>query len=333
MTTTKRMVGVCLGFLLWVGAAAAGPYSTDKAFPPGTFSDGNTYSFEDFAGQVLVLYFYESGCPSCRDMVPVLNEMHARWAAKGVYFIAVGAEDASSKANMYARTTGMQFPVFADHVGLLSESFGHQISLRNIRKFDIILPDGQRKRVGLHLTDADLAAAVEQIPDPIDMETLPPSLAPAVMAMRLNRYEPALKLLDRAARSRNEAQAQAATQLTEAIHAKAKAAVAEADAAAEEGRLAEAFVAYEGVQRRYGRIDGITDHVPGRLSTLRRESDVQFELEARKQYERFARGVLQASPQNRAELMAFAQQYLSKYGQTPTGRTVANMTGLSTTAP
>jgi len=59
----------CLTPLLLVGTALAlgGPADGQTGspgapeFPPGQFSDGQTYKMSDLRGKVVVLYFYEKG--------------------------------------------------------------------------------------------------------------------------------------------------------------------------------------------------------------------------------------------------------------------------------
>ncbi|HVU52246.1 MAG TPA: TlpA disulfide reductase family protein [Polyangia bacterium] len=54
---------------------------------PGTVALGS------MKGQAVVLDFWATYCPPCRQMMPVLDELHREWAGKGVSFVGVDSED------------------------------------------------------------------------------------------------------------------------------------------------------------------------------------------------------------------------------------------------
>ena len=61
--------------LLVTLSAGAQPRVGDSApdFPVGLFSDGNEYKLSDLRGRAVVLFFYESQCPRCRESIPERN--------------------------------------------------------------------------------------------------------------------------------------------------------------------------------------------------------------------------------------------------------------------
>jgi thiol-disulfide isomerase/thioredoxin len=52
-----------------------------------------TIALASMKGQAVVLDFWATYCPPCRQMMPVLDELHGEWAAKGVSFVGVDSED------------------------------------------------------------------------------------------------------------------------------------------------------------------------------------------------------------------------------------------------
>ena len=70
-------------------------------FPPGSFSDGNHYSLDDFRGKLLVLFFYEKDCPRCRGLIPTRNTVVDQFKDKPVKFIAVGPNDSFADVMSY----------------------------------------------------------------------------------------------------------------------------------------------------------------------------------------------------------------------------------------
>src|SRR5687768_4559089 len=115
-------------------ASAARPARGAEAadFPPGPFNDGGRYSLKDFEGKVLVLFFYEQNCPSCREKIPQRNQVVEQFKGKPVKFIAIGPGDTLTDVKSYVRSTQLKMPVFADTLGIMQHRYGQQISLRNI---------------------------------------------------------------------------------------------------------------------------------------------------------------------------------------------------------
>src|SRR5438045_2169477 len=72
--------------------AAQGPAGKNEPrdFPPGAFSDGNTYRLADLKGKVVVLHFFEPQCPVCRAAAPEKNELVKSLAGQPVKFLAIG---------------------------------------------------------------------------------------------------------------------------------------------------------------------------------------------------------------------------------------------------
>jgi thiol-disulfide isomerase/thioredoxin len=52
-----------------------------------------TITLASLKGQAVVLDFWATYCPPCRQMMPVLDELHREWAGKGVSFVGVDSED------------------------------------------------------------------------------------------------------------------------------------------------------------------------------------------------------------------------------------------------
>jgi peroxiredoxin len=57
----RRFLGSGVLLLCAAGFLSGAPNVGDTApeFPPGPFTDGNSYKLSDFAGKVVVLYFFE----------------------------------------------------------------------------------------------------------------------------------------------------------------------------------------------------------------------------------------------------------------------------------
>jgi cytochrome c biogenesis protein CcmG, thiol:disulfide interchange protein DsbE len=85
---------------------------------------GNTVSFADFEGKPIVLNFWASWCPPCREELPALirlAEAHPEAAVVGVNY-----QDDPASASQLQREIGFRFPSIADPQGEIGARLGIQ---------------------------------------------------------------------------------------------------------------------------------------------------------------------------------------------------------------
>ena len=84
------------------GAAARGAW---------TQLDGRRVSLADFRGEVVVLDFYATYCPPCREEIPHLVALQKRYGPQGLKVIGlnVGGDEDQVKVPAYVRELGIQY--------------------------------------------------------------------------------------------------------------------------------------------------------------------------------------------------------------------------------
>jgi len=125
--------------------------------------DGRSHTLEEFAdAKALVVVFIGNGCPTVRAYEERLMELHEKYSAHGVQFVAVNSNNPhlspfDTHGEMVARATeaGLPFPYLKDEEGYLARALG-ALSTPHAFVFDGEL----RLRYRGRIDDARIAASV-----------------------------------------------------------------------------------------------------------------------------------------------------------------------------
>ena len=72
--------------------------------------DGKPYSFSDWQGKTLVVNFWASWCPPCREEMPAFSRLQNRYAVRGVQFVGI-ALDATESVRAFAGQYPVSYPL------------------------------------------------------------------------------------------------------------------------------------------------------------------------------------------------------------------------------
>lgn len=92
----------------------------------GTDLNGQPFDLQASIGsKPVMLIFWASWCPSCKTEVPKINQLAAKFAGRGMEFIAVnvGFNDSVERAQDFVRKTGMTYPVYFDATSTVTEQY------------------------------------------------------------------------------------------------------------------------------------------------------------------------------------------------------------------
>jgi thiol-disulfide isomerase/thioredoxin len=107
-------------------ALGLGGYPADTrppAFGAATV-DGHALSLGSLRNRVVLLNVWATWCLECRAELPVLEQLHRDYAARGLTVLALNFREEPGTVRQYARELGLTLPLLVDPVGAIAKSYG-----------------------------------------------------------------------------------------------------------------------------------------------------------------------------------------------------------------
>src|SRR5258706_9371226 len=115
---------LALAILLWgtgvAGATDAGQPAPDVALPD---AQGTVIALETLRGKVVYVDFWASWCGPCRRSFPWMNELHERYAGRGLIIVAVNVDKKRADAERFLAQYPAAFAVVFDPAGALPQAY------------------------------------------------------------------------------------------------------------------------------------------------------------------------------------------------------------------
>ena len=86
-------------------------------------SSGENIKLSELRGQVVMINFWASWCGPCRQEMPLLDELHARYSPMGFTMLGVNVEKDSSKARALLKDLPVEFPILFDQKNQVSKDY------------------------------------------------------------------------------------------------------------------------------------------------------------------------------------------------------------------
>jgi len=119
---------LCFAFL-FLTAEAPSPWSIDelvgKKAPDFTLKDMNDkpVSLSSLKGNVVVVSFWATWCPPCRDEMPSLNRLYRDSRDRGLAVVAVSTDRGASPVKDFLGRNPVNFPVLLDSGNKVARQF------------------------------------------------------------------------------------------------------------------------------------------------------------------------------------------------------------------
>jgi peroxiredoxin len=123
MRPGRTLIPTLLLALLAGSATATGPApaAPDFALPA---RDGGEVRLSELKGQVVMINFWATWCGPCRQEMPLLQQIHAKYEPLGFTMLGVNVEPDSAAAQNWLKGMPVSFPIVFDRKSEVSSSFG-----------------------------------------------------------------------------------------------------------------------------------------------------------------------------------------------------------------
>jgi peroxiredoxin len=85
--------------------------------------EGRQKGLTDFKGKVILLNFWATWCPGCREEMPSLEKLWEKFRAKGVVVVAIAIDRSREEVKSFATDLGLTFPILLDLEGVVRKDY------------------------------------------------------------------------------------------------------------------------------------------------------------------------------------------------------------------
>ena len=139
---SKHLTGLILGLILVISAActpsptAVPPTNTPTPSDASTTSnvaavnfaletpDGTALALSDFRGQIVLVNFWATWCPSCKAEMGALETYYEGHKAEGFVIVAVNYKESATAVTDFIAKEALSFPVVLDTTGRITAKYG-----------------------------------------------------------------------------------------------------------------------------------------------------------------------------------------------------------------
>jgi thiol-disulfide isomerase/thioredoxin len=129
---TARLAWLATSSLAVLLAAVAYAATASSAAPAPTAApdfalparDGGELRLSDLKGQVVMINFWATWCGPCRQEMPLLEQLQAKYEPLGFTLVGVNVEPDSAAATKWLSNVPVSFPVLFDTGNSVAERFG-----------------------------------------------------------------------------------------------------------------------------------------------------------------------------------------------------------------
>lgn len=239
---------------------------------------------DQLEGKAAFLWYFEEGCPRCRERWPAMYEAAKKFEGKPIVFIAVNSGSSREAIQRYVRDVQLPWPVIVDtNRTFEAKSDVGMISLQNIYRGKLLMPDGHLENATFDIEES-VPRALAEAKWRVDPAEMPESLKPLWKLVEFGQFLAAAPQLKKAVNAAKPDEKAAAAKLMAAVNVELEKDVVAARAKYDAGNKWQAYKVYNRLSGRFKGYD-LPEEVTTRVKELAATDAVKQELQAFKLFE------------------------------------------------
>jgi len=90
-----------------------------------SLADGKTLKLSDLKGKVVLLNFWATWCPPCREEIPSMMKLNSQMSGKPFQMVAISIDEGGKPAiESFFKQSGLSLPTYIDASGDSTKSYG-----------------------------------------------------------------------------------------------------------------------------------------------------------------------------------------------------------------
>jgi peroxiredoxin len=85
--------------------------------------DGKEYKLSNFKGKVVVLDFWATWCPPCRESLSFFEEIHKKYKDKGLVVVGISVDISEGAVKKFVENKGLTYLILLDKENLVSDLY------------------------------------------------------------------------------------------------------------------------------------------------------------------------------------------------------------------
>lgn len=86
--------------------------------------DNKVHEWKDYEGKPLIVNFWGTFCPPCRNEMPALQKQYEKWNSQGLELIGINLSEDRLTAESFIRQVGVSFPILMDKDKKTEKAYG-----------------------------------------------------------------------------------------------------------------------------------------------------------------------------------------------------------------
>ena len=146
-----------------MGRRPPDPFEVGDMAPPWTLKDseGVDHSMQEYRGKLVIMDFWATWCPHCRNAMPFMQRLHDTYSSRGVAILGINCRERSQADPVkFVRDRGFDYPILLD-----GNAVAPRYRVGGIPAFFVIGPDGRLLYRGSGFgpsSEQNLLALIEQ---------------------------------------------------------------------------------------------------------------------------------------------------------------------------